>query len=471
MTLPLPRLRVPSAAGRLLNSPEVMVQRSVLQLPTRGKEADSGSTGVQAVPVEEAITGEVLALVDALEAAAPPESAPLATDAGWLLADGAASQHLTAADARLLVAFCRLVTWYHRRVAALVRGGAAAASAFVHSVPCSESRELPHLAVLMLQRSDRPVALRHHARGSGGAEPVGLAGSVVLLHDRFAHFTALAKQLCRVCAAQVRPCAVPRSVCFRLCVLRSVRSALARAASFARAAALLASPVGLGCRAGAQWRRTLGARKACTTASRHLTATPSLSLRTSPSRTTGRRSPRARRRRRTSRATLRSSPATPPRGPPARRSTCCSPTCCRPRRCRWRLAAAALAARRRAARRLARAAVARSRPPCLGCPPTSHTMPTCYLCFSPAVFLLLRHRPQRTLWTPPKWCMWLCANPRAQVPIARKHAVQKCQLSCHCCNACAPCRRRTAPRPRRCRRRRRRRRRQSRAASRSLLAP
>jgi hypothetical protein len=163
---------------------------------------------VQALPYDQMIVHEMCVLVDTLQARAPTDAQGGPDSlAQWLLDTG--HELVTQHDAPLVTTFCRLVMWHHRRVASLRRRGASMLTqSFEASVHCGDAgAELPHLAFVMAADAARPASLLQHAQAEGqaqGEDESALEGTVVFVHDRFATYANIAKQMCRLCTLKVR---------------------------------------------------------------------------------------------------------------------------------------------------------------------------------------------------------------------------------------------------------------------------
>lgn len=122
---------------------------------------------VQAVPVDTVLAKEMLAIGGMLHAAAPAD-AYCGTQAArdWLRESGC--ELLKATDVPLITAFCRMMQWHHKRVAALQRHGATVShyslEAATASAGAAGGLALPHLAALMLDAGEQPMSLAERAR-------------------------------------------------------------------------------------------------------------------------------------------------------------------------------------------------------------------------------------------------------------------------------------------------------------------
>jgi hypothetical protein len=162
---------------------------------------------MQTVPFEKVAAAEATEFAAALAVRAPKgaEIGSAAFDE-WLLEQNSASS-VSSERMPLVLTFCRLVLWHHKRIAVLRKRGAyVSEQGFDGGVPCSVTGEVVHFAVLLVDEASRPLSLRAHLlreEGSGeNAKPISAA--VVFVHERFGFYVDLAKHLCKVCASKVR---------------------------------------------------------------------------------------------------------------------------------------------------------------------------------------------------------------------------------------------------------------------------
>jgi hypothetical protein len=162
---------------------------------------------MQTVPFEKVAAAEAMEFAAALAVGAPKgaEIGSAAFDE-WLLEQNSASS-VSSERMPLVLTFCRLVLWHHKRIAMLRKRGAyVSEQGFDGGVPCSVTGEVVHFAVLLVDEASRPLSLRSHLlreEGSGeNAKPISSA--VVFVHERFGFYVDLAKHLCKVCASKVR---------------------------------------------------------------------------------------------------------------------------------------------------------------------------------------------------------------------------------------------------------------------------
>lgn len=124
----------------------------------------------------------------------------------WLLESGAAAVAPEAVP--LIVAFCRIIRWHHRHISALLLDGMLMdRQAIDVSVPCSVTKELMHVVVIMPMDMHEPMSLRHWLASSRDSNrPAARSKGTIMLHEKWEVYHELAQIFCELCMQQVRPC-------------------------------------------------------------------------------------------------------------------------------------------------------------------------------------------------------------------------------------------------------------------------